>query len=243
MTDSAYNLVFAPPVDLGAYAPRQAPVFGGQVRIDGSLALAAGTAAQPVLGFAADDDTGLYLVAPNILGLATAGVQRAQLATNLSVGYGLTGIYDSALIVRPTGHATSRRAAIQFGSGWILGQDSNGNGVSDFFLFNPNTARAVLQIAADDVMTLGGAGGAGVVVLRRVASQVNNLALSGAATGAPPILAAEGVDANIDLALVPKGTTGRVRFGAWQSLADTAVSGFIEIRDATGVLRKLATIA
>ena len=52
----------------------------------------------------------------------------------------------------------------------------------------------------------------------------------------------DGVDSDIDLAFFPKGT-GVLRFGAFTSNADAAITGYITIKDAAGNVRKLATIA
>jgi hypothetical protein len=57
-----------------------------------------------------------------------------------------------------------------------------------------------------------------------------------------PRLYAAGAAANIDIALIPKGT-GRVLLGAHTDSADAAVNGFITVKDSAGVERKLATIA
>lgn len=47
---------------------------------------------------------------------------------------------------------------------------------------------------------------------------------------------------NLNLKLSPAGT-GFVQFGTWASNADAAVNGYITIKDASGITRKLATIA
>jgi len=72
-------------------------------------------------------------------------------------------------------------------------------------------------------------------------SAVNYLDAVNAATGDPVLLRAQGDDTNIDLKLLPKGT-GRVHFGVHSTTADTAISGYIEIVDSTGAVRKLAVI-
>lgn len=74
------------------------------------------------------------------------------------------------------------------------------------------------------------------------ASAVNYAQVTGAATGGAPTISAQGSDSNIDLSLTPKGT-GNVRFGTHTATADTAISGYIEIKDASGTVRKLAVIA
>lgn len=85
------------------------------------------------------------------------------------------------------------------------------------------------------------AGGAQLEV-GHTASAVNWLRVQGAATGNPVIISAQGSDAAIDLWLNPKAT-GHVRFGTWTSNADSAINGYITIKDAAGNVRKLATIA
>ncbi len=64
----------------------------------------------------------------------------------------------------------------------------------------------------------------------------------GAATGNAPSINALGTDTNIDLALTPKGT-GRLRFGTHTANADAPITGYIEILDSSGTIRKLAVIS
>lgn len=75
-----------------------------------------------------------------------------------------------------------------------------------------------------------------------VASSQNYLSVFGAATTNTPAVAATGVDTDIDIELRPKGT-GRVWLGTWTTNADTAVNGYITVKDSAGVIRKIATIA
>lgn len=60
-------------------------------------------------------------------------------------------------------------------------------------------------------------------------------------TGAP-FMAAEGSSTNVDIRLIPKGT-GSVWVGAWTTNADAAVNGYITVKDTSGNVRKIATIA
>jgi hypothetical protein len=84
-------------------------------------------------------------------------------------------------------------------------------------------------------------GGGRQVDILNVNSAVNRMTLVGSATGTAPTIAVVGSDTNIDLAFTPKGT-GNVRFGTHTGTADTAVSGYIEIKDSGGTVRKLAVI-
>lgn len=69
----------------------------------------------------------------------------------------------------------------------------------------------------------------------------NLLLVTGAAAGSAPSLAAisgtSGTDANIDLALTPKGT-GNVRFGTYTGTILTP-TGYVEIKDSGGTVRRL----
>lgn len=49
-------------------------------------------------------------------------------------------------------------------------------------------------------------------------------------------------DANIDITFTPKGT-GRLRYGTHSAVAAEVITGYIEIKDSTGTLRKLAVIS
>ena len=79
------------------------------------------------------------------------------------------------------------------------------------------------------------------LVAEHATSAVNYVAARGAAAGSPPSLSAKGSDTNIDLQLTPKGT-GLVRYGTYTNTALT-ITGYIEIKDAAGNVRKLAVVA
>lgn len=66
----------------------------------------------------------------------------------------------------------------------------------------------------------------------KTATGVHTLETESAGTG----------EANIDLALTPKGT-GRVRFGTHSALAAETVTGYITIKDAGGTERKVAVVS
>jgi hypothetical protein len=83
--------------------------------------------------------------------------------------------------------------------------------------------------------------GTEVVRATGVASGVNYINFTGSVASTSPSMASAGSDTNIDLTLTPKGT-GNVRFGTHTGTADTAISGYIEIKDSGGTIRKLAVI-
>lgn len=59
---------------------------------------------------------------------------------------GETAQYPTSLSIAATGHATSRRAGAFLGD-WLLGQDSNGNGTKDFFIYDGNIPATRLYIS------------------------------------------------------------------------------------------------
>jgi len=69
----------------------------------------------------------------------------------------------------------------------------------------------------------------------------NYLQVKGNASGTAPVLSAQGADTNVDITFTTKGT-GVVQFGTHTATADTAISGYITIKDSGGTLRKLAVI-
>jgi len=72
------------------------------------------------------------------------------------------------------------------------------------------------------------------------ASQVNWIEIAGGTTGNSATISAKGTGSNLDLPLVPKGT-GYVKYGTHTGTALT-ISGYIEIKDAAGTVRKLAVV-
>lgn len=99
-----------------------------------------------------------------------------------------------------------------------------------------------LEVAGSDTnasLTVRGKGTGSVYL---ASSQANYVRANGATTTNAPAVYAEGSDTNIDLLLSGKGT-GNVRFGTWTASGDTAVNGYITVKDAAGNTRKIATIA
>lgn len=89
---------------------------------------------------------------------------------------------------------------------------------------------------------LGQAGASESLRLQFSGSYVNFLTGTGSVAAGAVTLGAGGSDANIDIALTPKGT-GNLRFGTFTVNADAPITGYITIKDSGGTLRKLAVIA
>lgn len=80
------------------------------------------------------------------------------------------------------------------------------------------------------------------VLLGFVANAANYLQLLPGTAGSWVQIVAAGTDTDVDIQLTTKGA-GRVRLGASASNADAPITGYIEVKDTTGTVRKLAYIA
>ena len=86
-------------------------------------------------------------------------------------------------------------------------------------------------------------GGSGFTAIIGKASGVDNqIRIFSESTGTGPQIQAAGADTNIDLRLIPKGT-GKISFGNLSATADAPITGYIEIKDSGGNIRKLAVIS
>ena len=99
------------------------------------------------------------------------------------------------------------------------------------------SAATAIQIAANQVVSLGSSAGSESLRATPVASAVNYVNVIGAITTASPAIQAAGSDTNIDLALTPKGT-GVLKFGTYTA-GILAQAGYITIKDAAGTTRNL----
>jgi len=72
-------------------------------------------------------------------------------AASISTG---SGQYATALVIDPSTHATSRRAAVYIGS-WLLDQDTAGNGIKDFGIYDSTASATRLLIDASGNIGIG----------------------------------------------------------------------------------------
>jgi hypothetical protein len=142
---------------------------------------------------------------------------------------------------------------LQDGSGSVLGLSSNtGNtlgGANKYAYFDTSLGSArITSISGqlrldtnDSSSTYFNTSGGPQAAVFHTASSVNYPGLTGGATGGPARIAALGSDSSIDLSLETKGG-GALRFGTFTSGSDAAITGYITIKDSSGVVRKLAII-
>lgn len=130
--------------------------------------------------------------------------------------------------------------------GQVIAAEFNGNTlVGDQLLFTSNQDVIITRDAAN---ILAQRNGANAQIFRTYysytdAANYTRLALK-TATGVHTIEteSAGTGEANIDLALTPKGT-GRVRFGTHAAVGAETVTGYITIKDSGGTERKIAVVS
>ena len=81
-----------------------------------------------------------------------------------------------------------------------------------------------------------------IVRFQGLSNAENYLQVTNSPLGSPVALNCRGVDTNVDLQLSGKGS-GNVRFGTHLTTSDVPITGYIQIKDSAGTVRKLAVIA
>lgn len=150
---------------------------------------------------------------------------------------GLTGTDGTA---ESTGRATAIAMARNHKVSWYA-PDGSGEAFSIFSSI-PTGGDAWYLEASPSAMTLRRKSDNGTFVQFRDAGAgtTDRVVLQNGTTNVS--VRGEGSSPDVDLSLVPKGG-GRVRFGPHTAQADAPITGYIEIKDGNGALRKLAVIA
>lgn len=107
-----------------------------------------------------------------------------------------------------------------------------------------NTGEITIHSAGNAVSIYGGSAVSPYLKLQLPnvsGSPVNYFDMISAIAGSAPQIRARGSDTDIDVRFTPAGA-GLVRFGTRTASSDAAVTGYIEIKDAAGTVRKLAVI-
>jgi hypothetical protein len=159
------------------------------------------------------------LLSTSSMSISSTGANNISLLTNGIAAEQLRVAHTASAVnfVQVTGAATGSGPTIS-----AQGSDANA------FLAITSKGTSAIRLQT---------GGTTQVFINNTTNAVNTLNFGGAVAGSAPYVAALGSDTNIDLALTPKGT-GNVRFGTFTSSVLTP-TGFIEIRDAGGTIRRL----
>lgn len=84
-----------------------------------------------------------------VVGSGTLNFNGSNMVFNAPVAAGASQTGQSLvnIYLAETGHATSRRASLQLGTGWQIGQDLNTNGTRDFYIYNSNASTNAFYIS------------------------------------------------------------------------------------------------
>jgi hypothetical protein len=179
----------------------------------------------------------------------------------IASGCGLSsaGQFDASCAIQIQDNPMKFKAGINFGSNSIVGTDGiTGTGVAismakghKVIWYNSagaevggvwsqaTTSALGTKIVFNDVgLTMVSVSGANAIAyFTPVASSVNWLQFTAAATGDPPLIAAAGTDTDVDLRLAAKGA-GVLRYGT-HTAGVVAQAGYITIKDSGGTTRRL----
>lgn len=204
-------------------------------------------------------------------GSFTAATPYAQpsgqvIGLQIASGAQFTGASDSTAAVNIQANGAKFGAGIIFGATSLTGTDGTGTGTAvamrlarghllQWMSSNTVTTTQILSTSATaaNSVTVNFAESAtlfsnsssgknlfGIINIGATACNYVQFQASGPGNATQMLMA--GDDTNIDLQVVLKGT-GKMWIGAWASNADAAVNGYITVKDSSGNVRKLATIA
>ena len=166
-----------------------------------------------------------YRTAPSVVALdpTSAGTGFSAVATVVN------GAITNITVLNPgTNYATTTRVVAQSGirTPYIKAQR-----------FSVPDASIRLESDGAGSVFLGTDAGTGLRVWAS-AGAANNIVITGQAAGNPARILAEGPDANIDIELVPKGATGRVRITSATEVGAGTIANFLVV-NVNGTLRKI----
>ena len=186
---------------------------------------------------------GLNISAGGSKGVAYANPSSCALVIGNNTQTFNKGFVFGATAITGTDGLTGTGVAIALAKGHALSwYTSDGNVSSNLFSSVAAAANKVSIEMTDNIVRMIGSGSNELSTFENVASSVNYLRHVPAITGNPCELRAGGTDTDVDLLLSAKGA-GNVRFGTWTTNVDAAVNGYITVKAANGVVKKLATIA
>jgi len=155
------------------------------------------------------------------------------------------GILFHNAAINGTDGATGNGVAIAFATRHQMLWFNNSNQVcSEIVTNNTDITKSYrLDFSQFGLLVSNRANGADLFQVDFVSNGVNGIGIQPTVSGnGSSNVFARGSDSNLDFFIIPKGT-GMVKFGTHTGSGDVACNGFIEIRDASGVVRKLMTTA
>jgi hypothetical protein len=181
----------------------------------GSFLAQSSTGSAYLFGYSGGSEVGrVYFSSANSVGIATSSAAAQQFV--------VTNTASAVNYVQVTGAATGAGGTIS-----AQGSDTN----IPIFIQAKNSGWVESKSN----------GKTAFIAYNASSSAVNYIQVDGKVSGTGPSISALGSDTNIDLTLTPKGT-GNVRFGTYTGTI-SAITGYIEIKDSGGTVRRLAVVA
>lgn len=220
MTGTYHSVPRFDPGELGTKAPVLNPAFVGRVSIP------AASAATPGLGPIDDPDTGMFSPVANSLAFAVGGTERLRMATNGTVSLAGPPGAEGLRVLAVAGADTCFTASGSAGGRPILSVVGAAANIALAF-----AAKGAAPLVFNTTT------GADAVIQAWRADAANQTIEICALNGQGRVRTNQG-----DLYLAP-GTGGRVGFGTYVGQSGLGIDGYIEIKDAAGTIRRLATVA
>jgi hypothetical protein len=184
---------------------------------------------------------GVDLIAPVSGGTHTASLVTGntflRIPTMVNIASGVVAAAINGNATRDDGTTVLAAPVVNAGTattiGFNFGDRDFGEAKSDTGVFWSPVTSPGFYVGANKNIALSATQGAVV--------SANYVDVANAAAGSAPLVRALGSDTDIDLRLIPKGA-GNVRFGVRVGSADAPVTGYIEIKDTGGTVRRLAVI-
>jgi len=217
-------------------------------------------------GFEAEFGSTLVATGASATGCLIAGIASLSNSTcrthnaicNANIGSGFFSLSGGQIECFGSSSTNNQRYGIEITEyANVIGVSTNtGNtlGASNSFAFIGGSSGqgriassvGALRVDASDTSSIffNNSNGLQFEVKGTIANTVNRIQASGNSSGNAPFLVAEGSASTIDLGIFPKGAGSYVQLGAgFFTQADSPTTGYIQVKDNNGVVRKLAVIA
>jgi hypothetical protein len=163
--------------------------------------------------------------------------QSAQITIGNSLTLTQTAISAPSNNIRITagGSQTTRtNILLQNNSGMVLWGGSAS-------ISSPSASYGVKIYGGDGPVSLG-SGSSESLRLATAGVMINYVHIQGSSSGNAVNIASSGTNTNIDISFTPKGSSGLVQFGTYTASSTLTIVGYVEIKDSSGTIRRLAVV-
>jgi hypothetical protein len=107
---------------------------------------------------------------------------------------------------------------------------------------SPPSAPYGVKIYGGDGPVSLGSGSSESLRLANTGVMINYVHIQGSSSGNAVNIASSGTNTNIDISFTPKGSSGLVQFGTYTASSTLTIVGYVEIKDSSGTIRRLAVV-